>query len=104
MNRYEKALQILYEGLQYQETDFIDQWIGQIHLALDQTSKGIFFLERARKLSTPDEPLLFNLSRAYFNTSQTNRGDEILAELQKTYPGSPYIETLLTYKRSLQGK
>jgi tetratricopeptide (TPR) repeat protein len=104
MNRYEKALQILYEGLKYQETDFIDQWIGQIHLAFDQTSRGIFFLERARKLSTPDEPLLFNLSRAYYKSSQPDKGDEILAELRKTYPGSSYIETLLTFKKSLDGK
>jgi tetratricopeptide (TPR) repeat protein len=104
MNRYEKALQILYEGLKYQETDFIDQWIGQINLVLDHTPKGIFFLERARKLSTPDEPLLFNLSRAYYKISQTDKGDEILAELRKTYPGSSYIEALLAFKKSLEGK
>ncbi len=104
MNQYEKALQILYEALKYQETDFVDQWIGQISLALDRTPRGIFFLERARKLSTPDEPLLYNLSRAYFKTLQMNRGDEILAELQRRYPGSPYIEALLTFKKSLTGR
>jgi lysophospholipase L1-like esterase len=104
MNRYEKAMQILYEALKYQETDFIDQWIGQIYLVLDYTSRGIFFLERARKLAPPDEQLLFNLSRAYFNTSQTNKGDEILTELQRRYPGSPYIDALLTYQKSLKGK
>jgi len=102
MNQYEKALQILYEGLKYQETDFFDQWIGQIYLALDYTSKGIFFLERARKLSTPDEQLLFNLSRAYFKSSQMNRGDEVLLELERRYPGSPYIGALLAYKGSLK--
>jgi tetratricopeptide (TPR) repeat protein len=52
MNRYEKALQVLYEGLKYQETDFIDQWIGQLNLALDHTSKGIFFLERAENVDS----------------------------------------------------
>jgi tetratricopeptide (TPR) repeat protein len=104
MNRYEKALQVLYEGLRYHETDFIDQWIGQISLALDYTSQGIFFLERARKLSAPDVQLLFNLSRAYYKSSKPDKGDEIFAELQKAYPGSPYIETLLTFKKSLEAK
>jgi tetratricopeptide (TPR) repeat protein len=103
MNQYEKAMQILYEALKYQETDFVDQWIGQIYLVLDYTPNGIYFLERARKLSTPDEQLLFNLSRAYFKTSQMNKGDEILTELQSRYPGSPYIDALLTYQKSLKG-
>ena len=103
MEQYGKALQILYEGLKYQETDFIDQWIGQIYLVLQQTSKGILFLERARRLSTPDEQLLYNLARAYYNTSQLIKGDEILTELRRISPGSPYIEFLLTFRKSLKG-
>jgi tetratricopeptide (TPR) repeat protein len=104
MNQYDRALKILYEALKYQETDFVDQWIGQILLVLDQPGKGIWFLERARKLSTPDEQLLFNLSRAYYKTNQRNKGDEILAELKKISPNSPFIIRLETEKTNVKGQ
>jgi hypothetical protein len=88
--------------LKYQETYFIDQWIGQIYLVLGYPDRGIYFLERARKLSTPDVQLLYNLARAYYNTSRFNEGDGVLAELRRTAPGSSYVDMLVTYKNSLR--
>jgi tetratricopeptide (TPR) repeat protein len=83
MNKYDKALEVLFELLKYQETVFAYQWIGQIYLITGKTSKGVAFLEKAREKDPHNPVLLYNLGFGYFTISQFDKGNEILSQLKK---------------------
>lgn len=99
--QYQRALQILNDALKYNQSFFIYKWIGQIHLALNHTQQGISFLEQARKLTPDDAQLLYNLTRAYYNTSQFKSGDEILIQLKKILANPSLIAELEALKGSV---
>ncbi|MDZ7262921.1 MAG: tetratricopeptide repeat protein, partial [candidate division KSB1 bacterium] len=99
--QYERALVMLTDALKYNESFFIIKWIGQIHLALNNTQQGIFFLEKARKLVPDDAQLLYNLTRAYYTIAQFEKGNTVLSQLKRILPNSPAISELEAYKKSL---
>jgi len=98
MGRYDKALQVLSDMLKYQQTPFAYQWIGQIYLVENETAKGIKYLEKSIELGSQDIAMIFNLGRAYFKTSQFEKGDAILNQLQIKSPGSDYITNLKEFR------
>ncbi len=102
--QYERALQILTDALKYNQSFFIYKWIGQIHLALNHPPEGIFFLEKARSMRLDDEQLLYNLTRAYYNTSQFKRGDEILVQLKRIWSNPSAIAELEALKKSISDR
>ena len=102
--QYERALEILNDALKYNESFFIYKWIGQFHLALNHTQQGISFLEKARKLTPNDAQLLYNLTRAYYNTSQFKSGDDILVQFKKNAPNASAIAELEALRKSMSDR
>jgi lysophospholipase L1-like esterase len=94
MKKYDKALEILYELLQYQKTSFTYQWIGQIYLLMNETSKGVVFLEKAKEMEPKNMILLYNLGRAYFKISKYEKGNDILKQLKSNRADSSLISKL----------
>ena len=82
--QYKRALLLMDDGLKYNKSGFIYKWVGQLHLACGDVQEGILILEKARNLLPRDPLLLFNLTRAYFSTSQFEKGDAILQKLKET--------------------
>jgi tetratricopeptide (TPR) repeat protein len=101
--QYNRALALLEDALKYNESGFVYKWIGQIRLALGDTREGIRVLEKARVLLPKDAQLLFNLTRAYYNTSQFEKGDATLARLKSIAPNTAAIRELEAYKKSTRG-
>jgi tetratricopeptide (TPR) repeat protein len=101
MKKYNEALEVLQELLKYQQTSFVYQWIGQIYLINHELSKGIVYLEKARQNDPRNSVLLYNLGRAYFNTSQFEKGNEIIGQLKQSSSDLSFISKLEAYKKSL---
>jgi predicted Zn-dependent protease len=101
MKKYNEALKVLQELLKYQQTSFVYQWIGQIYLINHELSKGIVYLEKARQNDSRNSVLLYNLGRAYFNTSQFEKGNEIIGQLKQSSSDLSFISKLEAYKKSL---
>lgn len=99
--QYNRALKILYEGLKYNDSFFMVKWIGQLHLVLRNTQKGIDFLERARNLNPKDTQLLYNLARAYYNLIQMEKGDAVLMQLKEVAPNATLVEELEQFRKSI---
>ncbi|MFZ1292400.1 MAG: tetratricopeptide repeat protein [Melioribacteraceae bacterium] len=100
-NRYNEALEILEQLLKYDDGVFANKWIGQIHLALSNVNKAISYLEKAISLNPYDEILNFNLSRAYYNIQNIEKGDEYFNKLSNNFPNSPLIKDLLEFRNEL---
>jgi tetratricopeptide (TPR) repeat protein len=100
--QYKRALLLLEDALKYNESGFVYKWIGQIRLAIGDTEEGIRVLEKARVHLPEDVQLLFNLTRAYYNTSQFEKGDTILARLRNVAPNTPAIRELEEHKKSIR--
>ncbi len=99
--QYGRALQMLTEGLKYNDSFFMLKWIGQLNLVLNDTQKGIGFLEKARQLKQDDVQLLFNLARAYYNISRLKEGDVVVLDLEKIAPGSPLVAQIESFRKTL---
>jgi lysophospholipase L1-like esterase len=100
MKNYPEALDLLQDLSQYQQTAFVSQWIGQIYLLSHEISKGIVFLEKARQQGPVNSVLLYNLGRAYFTSSQFEKGNEILGQLEQSTSDNALISKLEESKRS----
>jgi len=98
VGQYELGAAILEEALKYNESFLIYKWLGQFKLVLNDPQLGINYLEKALELGSPDEHLLYNLARAYYNTSQIEKGDLLAAKLKAIYPGSAFIKMLADRK------
>jgi lysophospholipase L1-like esterase len=98
-NQYQKALQLLQDGLHFNTSFFMLKWVGQLHLALQHTEAGIEFLERACQLNADDELVLYNLARAYYQTGQPYKGESVYNRLKTAVPNSSLIENLNTLRR-----
>jgi tetratricopeptide (TPR) repeat protein len=94
MKDYRRALNILYELKSYQESKYVVESIGELHLTLGDTDRSIPFLEKAVNFSPWDKKNLFNLAYAYITTSQKENANPILTRLNKTYPGSNEVKKL----------
>ncbi|RPI07132.1 MAG: hypothetical protein EHM64_00465 [Ignavibacteriae bacterium] len=94
MKNYSEALDLLQRLSQYQQTAFVNQWTGQIYLLQQEVAKGIPFLEKARQQDPMNSVLLYNLGRAYFKTSQFDKGNEILAQLKNNSSDNLLISKL----------
>jgi len=92
--QYELGAAILEEALKYNESFLIYKWLGQFKLVLNDPQAGINYLEKALELGSPDEHLLYNLARAYYNTMQIEKGDLLATKLKANFPGSPFIKML----------
>lgn len=82
MKKYDQALDLMQRLLQYQQSSFVYQWIGQLYLITHENYKGILFLEKARQKDPMNSVLLYNLGLAYFKTSQVEKGNEMLKQLK----------------------
>jgi tetratricopeptide (TPR) repeat protein len=102
--QYRRALLLLEDALKYDESGFIYKWIGQTHLALGETQEGILALEKASVLVPKDAQVLFNLTRACYNTSQFEKGDAMLARFKSMVPNTNVIEELEALKKSMRDR
>ena len=94
MNRYIDALKILNRSLEYRETAFALQWIGQILLIHRKFKEGIIYLEKARARGSADIQLFYNLALAYFMLGKSGKAYEIMKYIEKQWPASPYLDRL----------
>jgi len=92
--QYELGAAILEEALKYNKSFLIYKWLGQFKLVLNDPQAGINYLEKALELGSPDEHLLYNLARAYYNTMQIEQGDLLAAKLKANFPKSAFIKML----------
>jgi tetratricopeptide (TPR) repeat protein len=99
LKKYDEAIDLMFGLLKYQETAFVYQWIGQIYLMANNSSKGITFLEIAREKDPNNSVLLYNLGCAYFNISQTEKGNEILNQLRNSSSNASLISKLEARKK-----
>lgn len=98
MNNYDKALEILYRLLEYQQTPLTYKWIGQIYLIKNETPKGIAYLEKVRESGPSSATLLYNLGCAYYKISRFQKGNEILDELNHS-SADPSLVNMLKAKK-----
>ncbi|MBN2411623.1 hypothetical protein JXQ31_08020 [candidate division KSB1 bacterium] len=99
--QYERILEVFTDALRYHESSFLYKWIGQINLTLEQTNRGIYFLEKARQMAPEDTQILFNLTFAYLNLRHFNEADNMLNQLKRIDPASPFVKQLETFQKSL---
>jgi len=102
--QYQRILDILNDALKHHESPFLYKWIGQISLTLNNTNKGIFFLEKARQMAPNDVQILYNLSFAYFNLRHFKEANNMLNQLKRIDPTSPYVKQLQAFQKSLNVK
>jgi tetratricopeptide (TPR) repeat protein len=102
--QYRRALLLMEDALKYNESGFIYKWIGQTRLALGETQEGILALEKASVLLPKDAQVLYNLTRACYNTSQFEKGDATLARFKSMVPNTTVIEELETLKKSMRDR
>lgn len=100
--QFKRALLLFEDALKYNRSGFIYKWIGQLHVAIGDTQRGIIILEKARVLLPGDAQLLFNLTRAYYNSSQLKKGDAILTQLKSMSINKAAIEQLESYRKLLK--
>jgi lysophospholipase L1-like esterase len=100
--QYKRALLLFEDALKYNQSGFIYKWIGQLLLAAGDPQKGIIILEKAKVLLPDDTQLLFNLTRAYYNTSQLEKGDAILTQLKSMSINKAAINQLESYRKLLK--
>jgi tetratricopeptide (TPR) repeat protein len=103
LQRYDRALEVLFRSKKFLDTPFADKWIGQILLTREELERALPFLEAARAGSPDDAQLLYNLCRAYLSLNDDTRATEVLKELQRYFPQSPFIGRLIAFKRSRDG-
>ncbi len=99
--QYERILEIFNDGFKYHESPFLYKWIGQTNLSLKQTNRGIYFLEKARQMSPEDTQILFNLAIAYLNLFQFKEANDMLNQLKRIDPSSPFVKQLEAYQKFL---
>ena len=103
-SQYERALLLFEDALKYNNSGFIIKWVGQLHLALGNTKEGIILLEKAKDILPEDMQLLFNLTRAYYNTFQFEKGDAILVRLKSTAISLSAIQELESIRNLLKNR
>ncbi|MBN1782384.1 hypothetical protein JW948_14715 [bacterium] len=103
MNQYTGALEFLLDGLHYNSSFFMQKWTGQMYLVLSRPEEGIAFLENACRLNANDETVLYNLARACYNTSQTEKGDAWFRRLKAVAPRSSLIASLKSFRQAGNG-
>jgi len=100
-NEYSWAQEILIGGYKYNDSFFMAKWIGQLNLVLNNTQRGIEFLEKARQLEPDDVQMLFNLARAYYNTYELKKGDSVVDHLKKIAPKSDLVAQIESFRKTL---
>ncbi|MBN1560767.1 hypothetical protein JW998_10990 [candidate division KSB1 bacterium] len=83
IEKYELALQILFDAMHYQDSAFVHKWIGQIYLVLDETERGIQYLQNAVQREPNDDQAVYNITRAYYRIGRFDEGDKRLARLRE---------------------
>jgi tetratricopeptide (TPR) repeat protein len=86
--------------LEYQQTPFTYQWIGQIYLLKNETPQGITYLEKARERSPSNTTLLYNLCCAYYKISRFEKGNEVLGELKHSSVDPSLLRRLDAIRKS----
>ena len=98
LNKHELALQILFEALKYQDSAFVHKWIGQIYLVLDETARGIRYMENALKREPNDEQTVYNIARAYYKIGRIKNGDQQLEKLRPKFANTKEFQNLLEFR------
>lgn len=94
-----EALSLAKDGLKLNPSGFMYKWAGQLSLVARQTQQGITYLEKARDTLPEDNVLLYNLARAYYATSQLNRGDAVTEELRQLSSDQTMVRMLESYRQ-----
>ena len=98
-NQYEKALLLLTDGLHFNTSFFMLKWAGQLNLVLNHTQNGIELLEKAARMNANDELVLYNLSRAYYQTAQPDKADSVYDRLKTAVPNSSLLGRLNAFRQ-----
>ncbi len=84
-----RALPILYQSLEIEETAYANKWIGQILLDEGFVKKSLPYLKKAYEMNSTDPQVLYNLSGAYALNAQYEKAKETLDELWEINPDFP---------------
>jgi tetratricopeptide (TPR) repeat protein len=98
MREYQLALRILQDALKFQESAFVYKWIGQIYLVLNETERGIRFLQEALEREPNDAQAVYNITRAFYKTGRFQQGDELLQKLQPKIGATREFQELVEYR------
>ena len=75
------------------------KWAGQLNLVLNHTQNGIELLEKAARMNANDELVLYNLSRAYYQTAQPDKADSVYDRLKTAVPNSSLLGRLNAFRQ-----
>ncbi|UCD34816.1 MAG: tetratricopeptide repeat protein [Nitrospiraceae bacterium] len=91
---FDAARPFLERILKLSDSGFAYKWTGQLLLFSDKLHEGIPYLEKALQYLPGDPQLLFNLTRAYILTGQTDKAGRSFAALEQADPRFPDITRL----------
>ena len=95
---YQLALRILHDALKYQDSAFVHKWIGQIYLVLNETERGIRFLQAALEREPNDAQVVYNMSRAFYKIGRFQDGDKLLQKLQPKIGATQEFQELVEFR------
>ncbi len=101
MNEYNLLLRILLQATRYQQSAFINKWIGQVYLAQNETELGIVWLERAQQREPHDAQTVYNLTRAYYSVGRVADGDKNMQKLRTTIGSTPEFKQLEEFRQKI---
>ncbi len=98
LDQHKFALQVLYDALHFQDSAFVYKWIGQIYLALDDTKRGIRYLDEAIKRDPDDPQTIYNITRAYYAIGAFKNGDAYMVQLRRMINGTEELQNLVEFR------
>lgn len=104
MEQYNLALGVLYEAIKYNDSEFINKWLGQMNLILNKVPEGIKFLEIAYNKNPGDNQVVYNLVQSYYTSGQFDKGDFLLKKLAQRSENTEDVQKLSSYRSQMQGR
>jgi lysophospholipase L1-like esterase len=101
LKEYELILRILLEASRFQDSAYINKWIGQTYLAQGETERGLVYLEKAVQREPNDLQSVYNMTRAYFNLGRIDDGNKGLEKLRGTIGGTKEFQQLLEFRQKI---
>lgn len=104
INQYQFALKVLFDALQFQDSAFVYKWIGQIFLMMNETERGIHFLDQALQRDSNDDQVLYNMTRAYYSIGAFQKGDARLNQLRNLSGETQDVQNLVEFREVMMEK
>ena len=99
--QYNLVIAILYDARKYNDSEYINKWLGQVSVVLNYLDEGIKYLETAYSKDPGDLQLVYNLTRAYYLNRQFEKGDFLIKKLSRVSEYKELTNQLRTLRKQL---